>query len=143
MDIDAEFNLLRQFKARAEPVLAAFEAQQGDGMGAPDGFSAAQWRVISPFIDLAGMNNERLAQWDTADEGNLPHPIQELATRIIQRIDRLELRIADVEKVAGEVARLSRLSADLAEIIEARLGPAGAPPASSATAGTQAGTRPE
>lgn len=155
MDIDAEFNLLRQFKARAEPVLAAFEAQQGDGMGAPDGFSAAQWRVISPFIDLASTNNERLAGWETSD-GDLPRPIQDMALRIIERIERIEQklsdverRIAEVEKVSGEVARLSRMTADLAEIVEARAGEsadanpgaAAAPPASKEGGGT--GTAPK
>lgn len=134
MDIDAEFNRLRAFIARAEPVLSAYEASRGDGMGTPSGFTAEQWAELSRIEDRLGAMDHRLAPWEQG-EHSIPLPVQDLAQRIIARIDRLEEALGKVDRFAAELARLSGLTADLAEIIENRdpgnktaAGPAGEAP---------------
>lgn len=117
MDLDAEFTRLRSFIARAEPVIAAYEASRGDGMGTPSGFTTEQWAELSRIEDLLGAMDVRLAPWEQG-ENSVPPIIQELAQRLIARTDAMEAKLAEVDKLAGELARLSRLTADLAEIVE-------------------------
>lgn len=117
MDLDAEFNRLRSFVARAEPVIAAYEASRGDGMGVPSGFTAEQWAELSRIEDRLGTFEIRLAPWEQG-ENSVPPIIQELAQRLIARIDQMDAKLAEVDKLAGEVVRLARMAADLAEVVE-------------------------
>lgn len=132
MDLDAEFNKLRRLSERAEPVIAEFEARQGDGRGTPAGFAPEQWAELSRVFDRLDLIDARLAPWEQGEK-DIPPGVQDLALRIVERVDRIEASLANVEaKIAefgnlgAELARITRLTADLAEIVENRM-PAGKP----------------
>lgn len=127
MDLDAEFNKIRGLTKRVEPVIADYEARQGDGIGTPKGYTADQWAELSKVFDRVGALEARLAPWDQVDGESIPPGIQDLAKRLIERVDRVEAKLADVDKFSAELTRLSRMMADLAEIVENKI-PATEPP---------------
>lgn len=115
MDLDAEFNKLRKLTARVEPVIAEYEARQGD---APQGDAPEQSAELSKVFDRLDLIEASLATLDQVEGENIPPGVQDLAQRIIERMDRIEEKFAGVDKLATELARLSRMTADLAEIVE-------------------------
>lgn len=124
MDLDAEMIKLRRLTERVEPVLAEYEARQGDGMGTPKGYTPEQWAELSRMVDRLDMIETRLAPWEQGEK-DIPPGIQDLAQRIIERVDRLEVafanieaKLAEFEKIGPELSRLTRMTADLAEIVE-------------------------
>lgn len=138
MDLDAEFTRLRGLTKRVEPVIADYEARQGDGMGTPKGYTVEQWTELSKVFDRVGALEARLAPWDHVEGESIPPGIQDLAKRLIERVDRVEAKLGEVDKYGAELARLSRMVADLAEIVENKI-PAGEATVSNGAAGaTQA-----
>lgn len=117
MDLDAEFNRLRRLSARVEPMIVEYEARQAAGTGAPAGFMPEASAELARVQDQLDAIDARLSPWEQGEK-DVPPGIQDLAQRIVERIDRIEEKLAAMDKFSGELARLSRMTADLAEIVE-------------------------
>lgn len=118
MDLDAEVIRIRSLAKKMEPVIADYEARQGDGMGTPKGYTVDQWADMFRVYDRLGALETRLAPWDQVEGENIPPGIQDLAKRLIERVDRIEAKLGDVDRLSAELTRMSRMMADLAEIVE-------------------------